>query len=191
LSVFTSIKDQDVSLGYSSVISWNWNRAFVGSLHVVDNVLTDEWDHIGNSSLCCVRDEDLDVIAIDDGLLLLLPGLLEDSNTNSDDDDKEDSDGKSDDKDDSLDDDTDMTLGLFWSEYKDNGINSDFDDLDDVASDDNARLEDANCAPDIALVSFDKDDTVGVCGKEAHASPKITDVSLSPKLFPFMISLSS
>jgi hypothetical protein len=123
-------------------------------------------------------------------LLLLLPGLFEDSNTDSDDGDKEDSDGKLDDKDDSLDDDTDIKLGLFGGEGKDNGINSDFDDVDGVASDDNVRLEDANCAPDIALASLlDKDDAVEVFGKEAHASPKITDVSLSPKLFPFMISL--
>jgi hypothetical protein len=193
LSVFTSIKAQDVSLGNKSVISSNWNRAFVGSLHVADNVTDDDWDHSGNKSLCFVRDEDLDTISIGDVLLLLLPGLLEDSNTDSLDDDKEDSDGKSDDKDDSLDDDTDITLGLlFEGKGKVDGINSYCADVDDVASDDNVRLEDANGAPDKSLDSLlDKDDAVEVCGKEAHASPKITDVSLSPKLFPFMSNLLS
>jgi hypothetical protein len=116
---------------------------------------------------------------------------LEDSNTDSDDGDKEDSDGKSDDKDDSLDDDTDISLGLFEGKGKDNGRNSYCVDVDDVASDDNARLEDANCAPDKTLDCVDKDDAVEVCGKEAHASPKITDASLSPKLFPFMSNLLS
>jgi hypothetical protein len=193
LSVFTSIKAQDVVLGHLSVISSNWNRAFVGSLHVAgDNVTDDDWDHSGNKSLCFVRDEDLDIISIGDVLLLLLPSLLEDLNTDSDDGDKEDSDGKFDDKDDSLDDDIDITLGLFEGKGKDNGRDSDFDDLDDgVASDDNARLEDANGAPDKTLDCVDKDDAVEVCGKEVHASPKITDASLSPKLFPFMSNLLS
>jgi hypothetical protein len=163
-------------------------------LHGADIATDDDWDHSGNKSLCFVRDEDLDAFVIDDVLLLLLllPGLLEDSNTGSDDDDKEDADGKFDDKDDSLDDDTDITLGLlFEGKGKVDGINSYCADVDDVASDDNVRLEDANGAPDKTLDSLDKDDVVEVCGKEAHASPKITDASLSPKLFPFMIGLSS
>jgi hypothetical protein len=127
----------------------NWNKASLGSLHDIgDNV-------------CCVRD-DLGTTLIGDTLLLLL-GLLEDSNT-----DKEDKDegagGKFDDKDDDcLDDDANVTLGKFDGGDK-SGRSSGCADVGGAKADDNARLVDASaCAPSKTLLSRgDEDDVVEV-----------------------------
>ncbi len=128
----------------------NLNRAWLGSLHDIgDNV-------------CCVRD-DLGTTLIGSILLLLL-GLLEDSNTDNEDDEDEGAGGKFDDKDDDcLDDDANVTLGKFDGGDK-NGRSSGCADVGGAKADDNARLVDASaCAPNKTLLSRgDEDDVVEV-----------------------------
>jgi hypothetical protein len=123
-------------------MSSNWNKACVGSLH-----------DIGDTNVCCVRDN-LGTTLISDILLLLL-GLLEDSNTG----------GKFDDRDDDcLDDDADVTLGKFDGGDK-SGRSSGCADVGGAKADDNVRLEDTSVgAPDKTLLSRgrDEDDVVKV-----------------------------
>jgi hypothetical protein len=128
----------------------NLNRAWVGSLHDIgDNV-------------CCVRD-DLGTTLIGDILLLLL-GLLEDSNTDNKDDEDEGAGGKFDDKDDDcLDDDANVTLDKFDGGDK-SGRSSGCADVGGAKADDNVRLVDVSVgAPGKTLVSRgDEDDVVEV-----------------------------
>jgi hypothetical protein len=127
----------------------NLNRAWLGLLHDIgDNV-------------CCVRDS-LGTTLIGDNLLLLL-GLLENSNTDNEDKD-EGAGGKFDDKDDDcLDDDASVTLDKFDGGDK-NGRSSGCADVGGAKADDNVRLVDASaCAPGKTLVSRgDEDDVVEV-----------------------------
>jgi hypothetical protein len=191
----TFVKVQYISMGSLSVMSSNWNKACVGSLHTsveLDDV-ADDANGRGieiDSSVCCCGHGDVDSISTNGELLV---GLSEGSNGSDDDDD----DGNFDEDEGAVDVNTDVMLGLFEGEDT-NGRKSGCDDVNGrslLAADDNVRLGDVSGGgPDKTPVSVDEEEDDGseVCEiLDLHASPKSNDASPLPKLFPSMTSLSS